>query len=148
LFELSKRVALHNCEKTGDLREFLPKHKKDVSNADRAVSLGYPAIAPILPELFEWLRDCNWPVSRIIAPFLASIGEPVIPEIRIILQSDDDIWKYWVLEQIVAESTPEVARGLYDELIRIVTGPTLGEVAEDVAEIAQEILEKLENDEP
>jgi hypothetical protein len=51
---------------------------------------GYPAVAPVLPELL------TWPVARELAPSLASIGAPLLAEVRRIVPARDDIWKYWV----------------------------------------------------
>ena len=125
-----------------ELRALLPKHKSDMEHAKAIVARGWPAVAPILPELMEWLQDCNWPVSNIIAPFLASIGMPVVDEVRRILHTNDDIWKYWVLSRVVAES-PEVAAALRDNLNRLAFAPTANEVAEDVDATAREILASL-----
>jgi hypothetical protein len=53
-----------------DLRELLPRNTHDHQAASAVIALGYPAVAPILPDLLEWLQDYNWPVSRPIAEFL------------------------------------------------------------------------------
>lgn len=93
-----------------------------------------------------WLRDYNWPVAHVLAPFLATIGSPVIPEVHRVLQTNDDVWKYWVLMCIVAESH-EVAEALQEELTRLAESPTSGEVAEEVNVVAQEILHRLKGNE-
>ncbi len=125
-----------------DIKNLIPQDKHDVARVEAAIEAGYPKVAPILPELLEWLQDINWTVARPLAPFLASIGEPLIPHIRHILQTDDDIWKYWVLSYVVAES-PELPKAFRPELERFVNSPTEDERAEGLNEIAQEILEKL-----
>src|SRR3954454_25322905 len=53
-----------------DPRQLLPRDKLDVAGARAVIALGYPAVAPVLGDLLEWLQDCNWPVSRPIADFL------------------------------------------------------------------------------
>jgi hypothetical protein len=126
-----------------DIRGLLPQHKSDYERAQAIIARGYPAVAPVLPELITWLQDCNWPVSHVIAPFLASIGSPIVPEIRRVLQTNDDIWKYWVLSQVVARTSSDVAEGLREELTRIATEPTQGEILEDVSSTAQAILQKI-----
>ncbi|MCC6131085.1 MAG: DUF5071 domain-containing protein [Acidobacteria bacterium] len=124
---------------TTALHLLLPRDKFDIASAERAVSAGYPAVAPILGELLIWLQDCNWPVAFVLAPFLATIGSPLVPHVRAILRSDDDVWKYWVLERIVA-ANDEVCAGLRPELKRIVQSPTPGEVYDEVFLQASEIL--------
>lgn len=108
---------------------------------EAVVTAGYPAVAPILPELLEWLQDCNWPVSRVLAPFLASIGSPLIPHIQRILDTDDEIWKYWMISVIMRDSF-ELASAFRDELERLVLSPTECEAREELNEVAQEVLEK------
>jgi hypothetical protein len=125
-----------------DIQSLIPQSKHDLERAKAAVAAGFPAVAPILPQLLEWLQDHNWPVARIISPFLARIGSPMIPHIRHVLDTDDDIWKYWVLSHVVAES-PELAAAFHSDLERYASAPTESEIIEGVQEIAREILGKL-----
>ena len=124
-----------------DIRLLIPQHKSDIERARLAVATGYPAVAPILPELLEWLQDCNWPVSHILAPFLVSIGTPLIPHIQHILDTDDEIWKYWMISAIMRDSF-ELALAFRDELERLAFSPTEREAREELDEVAQEVLEK------
>lgn len=124
------------------IQDLIPLAKFDLERAKAVVEIGYPVVEPILPQLIEWLQDYNWPVAQILAPFLASIGSPIIPHIKYVLESDDDIWKYWILVCIVAES-PEVANALLPYLQRYASNPTENEIAEGVHEISQEILMSL-----
>ena len=117
----------------------VPKHIFDIDRAAACVSLGYPGVEPILPELLEWLQDCNWPVARVLAPFLGSIGLPMLPHVRKLLEGDDDIWKYWVLSRVVEES-PTLAAALREDLERIANSPTASETAEELDRKAREIL--------
>jgi hypothetical protein len=50
----------------------IPKNKGVLAAAQAAIDIGYPGVAPILPQLLEWLQDYNWPVAHMLAPFLAS----------------------------------------------------------------------------
>jgi hypothetical protein len=124
-----------------DIRLLIPQHKSDIERARLAVATGYPTVAPILPELLEWLQDCNWPVSHILAPFLVSIGTPLIPHIQHILDTDDEIWKYWMISAIMRDSF-ELALAFRDELERLAFSPTEREAREELDEVAQEVLEK------
>jgi len=114
----------------------------ETEKAEALVALGYPCIEPILPELIEWMQDCNWPVAQVLQPFLASIGAPLAPHIREVLQSDDDVWKYWVISCIVSESS-ELACLLTAELQCIALSPTVGEHEHEVDAQARAILERL-----
>lgn len=119
-----------------DLRLLLPEDKGDEDRARKLVKLGYPAVEPVLPHLMIWMQDFNWPVAKIISPFLASIGTPLIPEIRRVLHGDDDIWKYWVLSQVVSFFTRSEVTDLVPDLELL----SQQESEEDVDTMAAEIL--------
>ena len=123
-----------------DIRSLLPVSKMDEDLARAIVAKGYPAVAPILSELFTWMQDMNWPVARILAPFLAGIGPPIVPEVRRILQGDDEIWQFWVLFEVVARAPVAVAEELAPELIRLGNMPVS---EEGVADAARSILQGL-----
>jgi hypothetical protein len=120
---------------------FVPRHKQDIARAEAAVTAGWPAAAPVLPDLLEWLQDYNWPVAKVLAPFLATTGLSALPHIKRILDSDDDIWKYSILSFVVGPQ-PEVVAALQLELERIVLRRADGEVAEGVVEVAEELLQR------
>lgn len=122
-----------------DLAALLPRDKHDTARAEAIIQLGFPAVEPVLPALLEWMQDMNWPVARILQPFLASIGVALAPHIRNILETEDHIWKYWVLLAIVAKSD-ELQAALEPELDRIAHQPTPGEQTEEVHIVAREIL--------
>jgi len=125
-----------------ELSSLVPRDKMDTDKADAIVALGYPKVAPILPALVGWMQDMNWPVARLLQPFLANIGAPLAPHIRAVLNSNDDIWKFWTLRFIVAESA-ELAALLKPELYRLASSSTVGEQAEEVDVQAKEILRSL-----
>jgi hypothetical protein len=126
-----------------DPRLFVPTEKGDVVAAQRAVAAGYPAVAPVLSDLFGWLRDGNWPVFAILAPFLVGIGMPIVTDVKEILGGHDDIWKYWVLSYVSADASLEVLGALRDVLLRIANSPTLGEKQEEIDVLANEALARL-----
>ena len=122
-----------------DLVALLPRDKMDTERAEAVIALGFPAVEPILPALLEWIQDMNWPVAEVLQPFLADIGSPLLPHVRRILETDDDVWKYWVLRCIVAES-PELRAMLVDDLKRLAAKPTSGEQSEELDALAKELL--------
>ena len=127
------------------LHSLLPRDKHDVDRARALVEMGYPAVAPVLPKLVECLQDINWPVAHVLAPFLASIGEPLVPHVRHVLATEDDIWKYNVLTNVVASWPPEIVRQLKPELERLAWQPTANEVAEGVDDEARSLRAGLDN---
>lgn len=126
---------------TEKIRKLVPQDKHDHEAAKAAISAGYPAVDPILPDLLEWLQDMNWPVAQSLAPFLASIGEPLIPHLKKIFESDDVIWKAWIVSRVIEENhgLALVFRDYLESLVR--TSP-YDEDDEWLIENAREVLEK------
>lgn len=122
------------------LRDLLPRDKLDLERAEVVVALGYPAVAPLLPDMMLWLQDSNWPVCDVFAPFLATIGAPLVPEVRRVLESNDESWKYWVLLYIVSKS-PAVKGGVRDQLVRI-AGAEPSDEDEETHLLAKELLQE------
>ena len=127
-----------------ELQDLLPKDKLDVDAVRRLSAQGYPAVEPLLPALLEWMQDLNWPIAQALHPFLVDLGEPLAPHIRSILRTDDDIWKYWVLICVVAESPPLLLT-LKPELEALAEKPTDGERDELVDELARNMLQRLDS---
>ena len=128
---------------SADLLSLIPNGKSETAKAERLVALGYPGIEPVLPQILEWVQDLNWPVARVFQPFLAGIGAPLAPYVRAILATNDDSWKHYVVIGIVGHS-PELACALRQDLERLVSSPTSGEVAEEVSDVAGEVLSSLD----
>lgn len=126
-----------------DPEALLPRDKFDTANAEQLAALGFPAIEPVLPQLLEWMQDCSWPVAQVLQHLLASIGAPLAPHIRKVLNQEDEIWKYWVLHCIVRESS-ELARAVMPDLQRLATFPTAREQMEELDLVAKGILEVMQ----
>jgi hypothetical protein len=125
-----------------DLTSLLPIDKMDTEAASKVVALGFPVVEPVLPQLLEWLQDMNWPVAQVFQPFLASIGAPLASHIRAVLATDDDVWKYWVVQGVVGNSA-ELVHALRPELERLARSPTDGEAEEGVSELSEQIIKKV-----
>lgn len=121
------------------LEQFVPKDKHDTATVQAAIQAGYPAVAPVLPELVAWLQDYNWPVAQVLAPFLATIGIALLPHVQTVLVSDDLVWKRWVLSCVVSKSK-ELAQAVSAELLRLAHEATPSEREEDLEEIALDII--------
>jgi hypothetical protein len=122
-----------------DLRALLPQDKHDLARASALVELDFATIEPLLPELLEWMQDRNWPVTRIIEPFLAGVGAPLAPHIRDVLRGTDNVWKEGVVRWLVA-GRPDLRQALAADLRRIAVAPTPGERAEELDELARELV--------
>lgn len=124
-------------------RSLLPKDKYDTASIERLAQAERSTLEPLLADLLTWMQDLNWPVAQDLRPLLADIGAPLAPHVRSVFETDDDLWKYWTVISVVAESRPLIL-ALKPELERLATSPTEGEREERVDEVAQNILRRLE----
>lgn len=93
-----------------------PRDKHDLERVALLVAAGPEAAKPILAELLGWLQDMNWPVAPPLADFLVTVGEPLLPHLRQVLSSGDDMWIYGVLQHVVAHLPAALIRELAGSL--------------------------------
>lgn len=86
---------------TGDARHLRILGKCDVDMIPLIIEAGYPAIAPILDDLFDWIADPNWPVAIPLMEYLATLGEPAIAPIQRVLRGIDGDHKANCLRGVV-----------------------------------------------
>lgn len=121
--------------------DLIPSTKFETDKAQKLVALGYPAVAPALSEMLEWVEDASWPVAQVFLPFLARIGAPLAPHVRYVLQTQDEQWKRVVLDSIVGESKT-LAQALTVDLHRLKDSPTAAERVEGLEVLADQLFWK------
>ncbi|WP_102272307.1 DUF5071 domain-containing protein [Cytobacillus massiliigabonensis] len=120
--------------------DYLPTDKHDFDRVHQLKQMERTALLPLLPDLMEWIQDMNWPIAREVAELLLTFPNELVPLIKEVLATNDDVWKYWCLI-ILAKKLPEdMRKHLKAELTRLVESPTAGEKLEELDEIAREIL--------
>jgi len=123
-----------------NIRECIPEDKHDIAAIDRARLVGFPLLNQILPELLVWLRDSNWPVAVETASLLSEANVEITPHIKVVLDSEDGIWKYWTLKLVVSNLSFDVLGELRGELVRLANYPTQNDRLEEVDIVALEIV--------
>ena len=132
---------------SAEMIALIPNKRTETEKAEAIVAMDYPAIAPILPDIFHWTQDINSPVSQILQPFLVSIGAQLAPNIKSVLNGNDDAWKYDLVAHYIAHSSDLITL-FKPELTRFATSPTVGEHKEEVDLVAREILDRQILDKP
>ncbi|QDC10399.1 DUF5071 domain-containing protein [Oceanicola sp. D3] len=126
-----------------DLSACIPRDKHDtdaVQRAAAAIRAEPRKIAPVLPELLEWLQDANWPVAKPLAACLRNAGPELLPPLRRILNGKDGPWKYWVIELLAAQLPPDLLAGVRPDLARLARAPTTNDRIEEVHLAARAVL--------
>ena len=83
-----------------NIKALLPKDKFDDSNLEEMKLLNDSDLSQITSELLIWTQDANWPIFPKIVEIIAGRQDLFISEISKVFQTDDLIWKYWILTNI------------------------------------------------
>ena len=83
-----------------NIKTLLPKDKLDDSNLEKIKLLNDSDLSQITSELLTWTQDANWPIFSKIVEIIVARQDLFIGEISKIFQTDDRIWKYWILTNI------------------------------------------------
>jgi hypothetical protein len=118
----------------------VPKDKFDLDSIKGLSSYSNEELEPYLGDMLSWVQDINWPVANPIAERLANCGLEIVEPIKKVLQSQDAIWKYYVISHIVINMNNAVREQLLDEIVRIINMPTELELKEDVHLVARDIM--------
>jgi hypothetical protein len=78
--------------------------------------------------------------EQVLAPYLASLDKQIVPHIKMVMTSDDNIWKYWCLLEVVKKLSSESILLLKDVLINLRDNPSIDEKDENLNQLADEIL--------
>ena len=83
-----------------NIKTLLPKDKFDDSNLEEIKLLNDSDLFQITSELLTWTQDANWPIFPKIVEIIVTRQDLFISEISKVFQTDDMIWKYWILTNI------------------------------------------------
>ena len=131
-------------EKVNNYAEYLPRNKHDIERVDQLKNLSRKELMPLLPGLMEWIQDMNWPIATEVVEILLPFSNEIVPLVKDVLATNDDVWKYWCLECLVKRFPVELQMQLKNDLVRLVEKPTEGEKLEELAGAAMKILQVIE----
>ena len=83
-----------------NIKTLLSKDKFDDSNLEKIKRLNNSDLSQITSELLTWTQDANWPIFPKIVEIIVARQDLFISEISKVFQTDDMIWKYWILTNI------------------------------------------------
>lgn len=106
-----------------ELMRIMPEKADDLSAAKAVVQLGYPVVAPVMPDMVRWLRVAESPVAEVFAQFFADVGAPALQVIAKALMCENCWLRHRVFSQILPNWSPELIRQLTNVLNMIATQP-------------------------
>lgn len=130
--------------KMKDYAEYLPRNKHDFERVNQLKNLNRKEFLHLLPGLMEWIQDMNWPIAEEVSELLLTCPDEIVPLIKEVLATNDDVWKYWCLIILVKRLPEDLRMQFKKDLIRLAESPTAGEKLEELDEIALEILQMFE----
>jgi hypothetical protein len=122
------------------MKNYIPKTKFDVQAVQNLSVLPLETIRTDIPQLLEWMQDMNWPVGRGIAKYFTPHINEIKENLLDILKSNDDIWKYWIINSLIAYSEINIDQELISIIKRIANHPSRGEIEEGVDVAAKELI--------
>ncbi|MFC5402951.1 DUF5071 domain-containing protein [Cohnella soli] len=129
-----------------NLKELIPKDKHDSDAVERLNEVDFMKtdISPIIDELFEWIQNINWPVAQELCKVIPKFKtDYLLPQIRKILNSNDDCWQYSCIRYLVPELSKDMLELIKDDLLRIINNPTNNESLCEIDQDAKEIFDRL-----
>nr|WP_154892386.1 DUF5071 domain-containing protein [Paenibacillus xylanexedens] len=72
-----------------------------------------------LPELLEGIQDIHWPNAYRIVEFLNKHDVEVAPYVKTILLTEDTVWRYWMLTELVSKWSKNTVEIVKSELLVI-----------------------------
>jgi hypothetical protein len=105
-----------------NIKTLLPKDKLDDSNLEKIKLLNDSDLSQITSELLTWTQDANWPIFPKIVEIIVARQDLFIGEISKVFQTDDMIWKYWILTNICPKLSLENKDFLkkdFDNMIKV-----------------------------
>lgn len=82
--------------------------------------------------MLEWLQDLNWPVADPVSQRLLQLNLELVEPLLLILSSDDDVWKYWIVSSFLHYVDISVYDRLIFKLNKMKISPTKQEIEEEV----------------
>lgn len=123
-------------------KKYLPQSKDDKDFICYLTKLNAEEIQDDIPILLEWLQDGNWPAAKPVADFLISQLKLIQTEILDVLKSEDEIWKYWIIEYLLIQTNISLHKTILRELARISEYPSLNEKEVGLDTSAHVVLQK------
>ena len=121
-------------------RDYIPQNIRDIQAIEQIKKLPFESIRDDVPALLEWLKDTHWPVAPGIAEYLVPYVNEITQELLFIFETDDSMWKYFVIYILIGRSQEKLAPELIKALKKIAEYPSKTDEEDSVDEAAKDIL--------
>jgi hypothetical protein len=124
-----------------EIKDYIPNNIHDVLAVERLKRLSFETVRNDVPKLLEWLQDTHWDVAEGIAEYLLPHVNEITQELIFILNTDDGMWKYFVICILIARSQEKLDPDLIKVLKRIAEHPSRIDAEDSVDEAAKMVIQ-------
>eukprot|EP01064_Diplonema_japonicum_P004928 TRINITY_DN13265_c0_g1_i1.p2 TRINITY_DN13265_c0_g1~~TRINITY_DN13265_c0_g1_i1.p2 ORF type:complete len:131 (+),score=27.44 TRINITY_DN13265_c0_g1_i1:52-444(+) len=122
--------------------KIVPENKHDDVACANLLRAGDEEVLEKIDELLEWQQDMNWPVAAEVCSRLSRLGVKLQAAVQRVLETDDGMWKYFLLTNLIPTAGPDLIRSLSPTLARTLKHPTQSDRENDVVLVIQELQEQ------
>lgn len=120
---------------------FIPVSKDDFETVERIKNADPKSIQKVLPQIFEWIEDINWPIACELVKVLAGFDEIIIPFVIDLIRNPDGLREYSIYYYMLPLLSNSQLSLLREELERVANNPSLFEREEGYNKIALKYLQ-------
>jgi hypothetical protein len=121
----------------------IPKHISDFETVERIKNTNIESIKLVLPQLFEWVEDINWPIAPELASILVKFDDLIIPFLIDLIRKPDGLREITAYCYMLPELNNKQLLLLSEELNRVMNKPTAFEKEEGYDKLALKYLRKI-----
>ena len=109
--------------------KILPKDKFDVEAVEKLKQLDEREIIKLIPEMFLWIADGNWPVAIPMIEVLVKYPKYIMDELMLHLsiEEQDDELKYFIITLLIPRLPSVYQEKLLPHIKRIYYSPSMSE---------------------
>jgi hypothetical protein len=120
--------------------DYIPKNYGDVAAVDRLKRLPFESVRKDIPALLEWLQDGHWYVAEGIAKYLLPHVNEIAQDLLFIFDGEDSMWKYCIINILIARSPNKLSPSLVEALKRIADHPSKIDAEDTVDDAAKAVI--------
>lgn len=121
-------------------KNYIPQNIRDIDAVERLKHLPFESVRDEVPVLLEWLQDGHWEVAEGIAEYLVPHVNEIAAELIFVLNTEDGMWKYFVIYGLIARSKEKLDPDLIKILRRIAEHPSKLDAEDGVDDAANYVI--------
>lgn len=126
-----------------DKSVLVPVSKHDFETVERIKITDPNNIQEVLPQIFEWIEDINWPIAPELIKVLAGFDDMIIPFVIDFIHNPDGLREYSIYYFMLPLLNKRQLVLLKEELERVAHSPSSFEIEEGYDKIALQYLQNI-----